>query len=119
VAQHHAKGPVPVLVVGVEGVDVASHAHDVDEAIDAAQLALGLGDGALDFAAITGVGDPRDASDLVGHLLGQRLLVVDAEDPRPGLCERVGGLPPDALARPDDHEAAAVETEESRVVGNR
>src|SRR5205807_2549578 len=34
----------------------------------------------------------------------------------PGLGQRVGGLATDALARPDDHEAAAVETEESWVV---
>src|SRR2546430_1245027 len=62
------------------------------------------------------VGDPRDAADLVGDLLGQRLLVVDAEDPGTDRGKRVGCLTADALPGSDDHEAAAVETEESWIV---
>ena len=117
-AQDHPERPVPRLVVGVEEIDIAGHAHDVDQPVDASQLAPGRGHGGLDVVAVAGVADPRHAPDLVGDLLGQLLLVVDAEDPGAGRGEGVRRLASDALACSDDDNTAAVEPEQPRVVGD-
>ena len=53
--------------------------HDVDQAVDLAEGGLGVGEQPLDVGLVGGVARPGDAVDLLGHVLGQVLLAVDAD----------------------------------------
>ena len=86
--------------------------------VDATELAPCFGNGLLHLVAVAGVGRPRDAVDLGGDVVGQLLLVVDAEDARPDRRQGVGGLAADALAGADHDHPAPVEADPRRVVGD-
>ena len=82
VAQHDVEVPVPVLVVEVDERGVAGHADDVDEAVDATERGLGVGEEPLGVGALRGVAGPGDAADLVGDVGREVLVLVDAERAR-------------------------------------
>src|SRR5437762_4453499 len=117
-AEDHVEGPVPVLVADVEQIREAGHPDDVDYAVNPAERLGGLGDHPLDGRALAGITRPRKAPHLARHPGGALGLEVDAEHARPDRGERVRRLPADSLSRPDHHEAAPIEAEQRRVVGD-
>ena len=119
VAQDDVEVPVPVVVGEVDEVRVPGHPHDVDDAVEPAECALRLREQALGVAPHRCVTRARDAADLSRDLGGQVGVDVDAEHRRAEGRERVRRLTADPVARTHHHEAAAVETQPPRVVGDR
>src|SRR5262245_7416368 len=119
VAEDHVEVPVPVLVAALEDGAVARLADDVDDAVEPPERATGVGDQSLDGAARPDVAGPWSAADLGSDGAGTGTVDVGADHARPSRRERVRGLTTDAPTRSDDGEAAAVETEQRRIVGHR
>ena len=92
---------------------------DVDDAVEPAQRRLRLVEQSLGVGPGGRVTRPGHATDLLGDLAGEPGVDVDAEHLRPHRAEGVGGLAADPLAGADQHESAAVEAQETGIVGNR
>ena len=118
VAQHDVEVPVPVFVGHLNNVRVPGHADDVDDAVDAAEVACRVPEHALDVVPFVRVTRDRDAVDLGRDVGGEVGLDVDARDARAHRREGVRRLAADALAGAEHHEAAPVEPQQPRVVGH-
>ena len=77
-----------------------------------------LGEEPLGVGRVGGVAGPRDAADLVGDVVGEVRVEVDAEHPGPRLSQRVRRLAADALPGPDRRRRLAVEAQQAEVVGD-
>ena len=112
--------PVPVVVVHVEQARPPSHADDVDEPVDGAELLLGERAETGRVGTLGDVARPRHAdADLLRDVRGARLVDVDTDDARRArLRERMTGLTAHALAGADHHVVATVEAQAPGVVGH-
>ncbi len=72
--------PVPQIVGDVDQVGVLGHSDDVHDAVDAAERNTSVGEETLGVGAIGGVAGPGVTADLLGHVVGQVGVLVDAED---------------------------------------
>ena len=116
--QHDVEVPVVVVVRHVDDVGVSSHADDVDQTVEPAETPIDLREHPLGIGALVRVARDRDAVDLAGDVGREVAVDVDAGDARTDRRQRVRRLTADALTGAEHDEAAAVEPQEPRVVGN-
>ena len=86
-------------------------------AVDAAEVAVASSNIRSTSSRFVASPDQGDAADLVGDVVGQAGVDVDAHEASTVRGERVRRLATDALARADHHEATAVEPEPVGVIG--
>ena len=116
--QDDVEVPVPLVVGQLDDGRVLRHADDVDDPVDTAELCLRVVEQLLHVVALGRVARVRHTTDLRRDVDREVRVDVDAHQPGAGRRQRVRRLSADPLPGADDHEAAAVEPQQPRVVGD-